>query len=386
MANNISRKDKKCICGTVLVLLDLWKKKGDPGWVLYWIIEQFARSDILHLVSLCKLQKRRSYRGYIFMRNGHLLYSDSEKQFLLFRLQYRQRCFKFLMLRTDISKLWILAEQAGVVLPVDDNPAAREKMKRQVLEKATNLAKGFLINYRVRRGLQPGIICRQGSRSSAVGKLSSRVCSANWRSAELSGAKWLPTAGYNRGRPGDQWQNRPSPTVFATGLYFQGMQRTDGWFGGQVLGDTLPKYLNSPKRLFSKSGPCMTASGQTVYRRKRLCCGGGRLHGCTHGLVWITNTVATGYCSYYGTRALVVEQYCNVIFAFDADVAGVAATMGLDILRGGLWVSAEHSEGKSWWFSKTTRCRLEELIGGHIIEINFAVCRPGRWSPQWRKN
>ncbi len=310
------------------------------------------RSDILHLVSrYVKLQKKgRNYTGlcpFHEERTPSFTVTPEKQIFYCFGCNIGGDVFKFLMLKENLTfseAVKTLAEQAGVVLPVDDNPAARERnAKRQVLEKATNLAKEFFANklqsaagaaardYLQARGLDP----RQWE-NFQVG-----FAPANWQSLldylVQNGCRQqdiieagLATSG-KTGHIYDRFRNR---IIFPIG---DAAGRTVG-FGGRVLDDTLPKYLNSPETpFFSKSRTLygLHQARQSIREKDCVVVVEGYMDVLMAHQYGFTNTVATlGTALTMEHGRLLLNNSRNVIFAFDADVAGVAATMrGLDILR-----------------------------------------------------
>ncbi len=323
------------------------------GFIPNEIIETVRlRTDILHVISrYVKLQKKgRNFTGLCPFHNERTpsFTVTPEKQiFYCFGCNVGGDVFKFLMLKENLTfseAVKTLAEQAGVVLPVDDNPAARERnAKKKVLKEANNLARDFFVNslqgrlaaearhYLQGRGLTP-----QMWKNFQIG-----FAPANWQSLfdylVQKGCRQqdiieagLATSG-KTGRIYDRFRNR---IIFPIG---DAAGRTVG-FGGRVLDDTLPKYLNSPETpFFSKSRILygLHQARQSIREKDCVVVVEGYMDVLMAHQYGFTNTVATlGTALTVEHGRLLLNNSRNVIFAFDADAAGAAATMrGLDILR-----------------------------------------------------
>lgn len=109
-------------------------------------------------------------------------------------------------------------------------------------------------------------------------------------------------------------------------------------FGGRVLDDTLPKYLNSPEtKLFNKSNTLygLNFAIPGIRDKNYAIVMEGYLDVITAHQFGITNTVASLGTALTKDHGKILMRYThNIITCFDADAAGIAATVrGLDILQ-----------------------------------------------------
>lgn len=109
-------------------------------------------------------------------------------------------------------------------------------------------------------------------------------------------------------------------------------------FGGRVLDDTLPKYLNSPEtQLFNKSTTLygLNFAIPGIRDKNYAIVMEGYLDVITAHQFGITNAVASLGTALTKEHGKMLMRYThNIITCFDADAAGIAATVrGLDILQ-----------------------------------------------------
>ncbi|MDD4766547.1 MAG: DNA primase [Desulfotomaculaceae bacterium] len=310
------------------------------------------RSDILYVISrYVQLKKKgKSYTGLCPFhddRTPSFTVTPGKQIFHCFGCNVGGDVFKFLMLKENLTfseAVKTLAEQAGIVLPADDNPAARKRdAKRERLKKANNLAKDFFINnlqhqeaaaakhYLQGRGLSPEVL--EGFQigfalpgwQSLLDYLGKKGC----RQQDLVEAG-LAVSG-ETGRCYDRFRNRIMFPIWDAAGRIVG-------FGGRVLDDTLPKYLNSPETPFFSKGRTLYGlyqARQSIREKNCVIVVEGYMDVITAHQYGITNTVASlGTALTVEHGRLLLNHSRNVIFAYDADAAGVAATIrGLDILQ-----------------------------------------------------
>ncbi|WP_432664607.1 DNA primase [Wukongibacter baidiensis] len=109
-------------------------------------------------------------------------------------------------------------------------------------------------------------------------------------------------------------------------------------FGGRVLDDSVPKYLNSPESpIFNKSNTLygLNLARNELGKEKKLVVVEGYTDVISLYQFGIKNAVATLGTSLTKNHAQLFKRYCEeVIIAYDADTAGEAATIrGMDILN-----------------------------------------------------
>ena len=108
-------------------------------------------------------------------------------------------------------------------------------------------------------------------------------------------------------------------------------------FGGRVLDDSLPKYLNSPETvLFNKSRNLYGLNFAKNARTGQLIVVEGYMDVISLHQNGIINTVASLGTALTEEQARIIKRYCNeVILSYDGDQAGQAATLrGIDVLSG----------------------------------------------------
>ncbi len=106
-------------------------------------------------------------------------------------------------------------------------------------------------------------------------------------------------------------------------------------FGGRVLDDSLPKYLNSPETLvFNKSRNLYGLNFAKNSGESTLIIVEGYMDVISLQQNGIINTVASLGTALTREQASILKKYCTeVIIAYDSDAAGQAATLrGMDIL------------------------------------------------------
>lgn len=107
-------------------------------------------------------------------------------------------------------------------------------------------------------------------------------------------------------------------------------------FGGRVLDDSKPKYLNSPETYIFKKGTNLYGLNYAIKQRTRkLIIVEGYMDCITLHQYGIENVVASLGTALTMNQGRLLKRYADrVIISYDADVAGQAATMrGLQILK-----------------------------------------------------
>ncbi len=100
-------------------------------------------------------------------------------------------------------------------------------------------------------------------------------------------------------------------------------------FGGRVLGDGVPKYLNSPEtEIFSKSKNLYNLNLAKKSNSKEMILVEGYMDAITIYQAGFTNVVASLGTAFNENHARVLKSYANsVILLFDSDEAGVKAVL-----------------------------------------------------------
>ncbi len=256
--------------------------------------------------------------------------------------------FKFLMLKENLNfyeAVHMLAQQAGVAIPSTESPARREKRRRQAgLLQINSLAKDYFHHilqhhqaaatarqYLTGRGLTPEVLehfqvgFALPDWNSLLGFLSKKDCQPQ-EAVEVG-----LVSKSEAGRYYDRFRNRVMfPIWDATG-------RVIG-FGGRVLDDSLPKYMNTPETSFFSKGRILYGlhlARQSIREKGFVVVVEGYMDVITAHLHGVTNAVASLGTAFTVDQGRLLMNYSrNVVIAYDADAAGVAATIrGLDILQ-----------------------------------------------------
>ncbi len=106
-------------------------------------------------------------------------------------------------------------------------------------------------------------------------------------------------------------------------------------FGGRVMDNTMPKYLNSPETIvFNKSRNLYGLNFAKSSGKNSLLIVEGYMDVISLHQNGITNVVASLGTALTNEQATIIKKYCSeVIIAYDSDTAGQAATLrGIDIL------------------------------------------------------
>lgn len=107
-------------------------------------------------------------------------------------------------------------------------------------------------------------------------------------------------------------------------------------FGGRVLDDSKPKYLNSPETLIFNKGHNLYGLNFAVEQNndRKIIIVEGYMDAIALHQFGISNAVASLGTALTREQAKLLKRYCDeVIICYDADTAGQAATLrGLDIL------------------------------------------------------
>lgn len=324
------------------------------GFIPDEIIETVRlRSDILHVVSrYVQLKKTgKNYTGscpFHDDRTPSFTVTPDKQIFHCFGCNVGGDVFKFLMLKEGLNffeAVKTLAEQAGIVLPADDSPAARKRdARRESLKQVNNLAKDFFIknlqhheaaaarNYLQGRGLSPEVLERFQIGFALPGwqTLLEYLGKKGFQQQDIV-ESGLAVIKAETGRCYDRFRNRVMfPIWDAAG-------RVVG-FGGRVLDDTLPKYLNSPETAFFSKGRTLYGlhqARQHIREKGYVIVVEGYMDVITAHQYGATNTVASLGTALTVEHGRILMNYSrNVVIAYDADAAGVAATIrGLDVLQ-----------------------------------------------------
>jgi len=310
--------------------------------------EVFSRADILDVIAEhVRLEKKgKNYVGlcpFHQEKTPSFTVTPARQMFYCFGCGLGGNVFRFLMLKENLSfpeSVRYLAGRVGVDIPVTASPR-EEKYERyyRVNEWARDFFRGRLDqgadagearSYLKKRGLTPEVRDRfqLGFAPPAGLALTRFLEQKGCTPAELAelGLAVKGERGYY-----DRFRKR---IIFPV---WNAAGRVVG-FGGRVLDDSQPKYLNSPETPVFHKGqtlyalhlarPAMRDEGRAVVVE-------GYLDAITAHQFGIRNTVASLGTSLTREQGRFLMRYTmEALIAYDADAAGVAAAIrGLDLLQ-----------------------------------------------------
>jgi DNA primase len=316
-----------------------------------WIDEVRERNDIVDVISEYVLLKPQG-KGFVGLCPFHAektpsFHVNPEKQlYHCFGCGAGGNVFTFIMAMEKldfVEAVKFLAERAGMALPqtTDAEEFIRSKSRRERI---------YQINRETARYYHRMLFSPEGGQ--ALSYLKSRGLDLNtirkfgigyapdgWENAKqhLLGLGFeeelLIQSGIvvsSKGRTYDRFRNRVIfPIIKPRGLVVG--------FGGRVLDDSLPKYLNSPESpVFHKSS---TLFGLNLIRAgsslDHMIIAEGYMDVVTLHQFGFKNAVASLGTSLTQHQAKLIRRYTQQVYiAYDGDVAGQKATLrGLDILQ-----------------------------------------------------
>lgn len=318
------------------------------------LIEEIRyRNDIVEVISEY-VPLRRAGKNYLGLcpfhheRTPSFTVSPEKQMFYCFGCQAGGNLFTFLMKKDNMSFLdavRTLAERAGVPLPQEEGSPeeAQRRKERELTLQVLALAAEFY--HRVLLESGKGEEARRYLKSRGLEDETVSRFHLGWAPAEWEA---LTSTLVRRGFSPDLLVRAglASPREQGSGCYdrFRGRVmfpirdrrgRVLG-FGGRVLGDGQPKYLNSPEtRLFNKRSVLfgLDLAAGAIRSAGRAVVVEGYMDVITAHQHGITNTVASLGTALSREQAALVRQYAPLaILAYDSDTAGEKATLrGLDI-------------------------------------------------------
>lgn len=231
-----------------------------------------------------------------------------------------------------------LANLAGVTLPAQDTSYNDNRKRLQELNRdAARFFYSTLLSpegkigydYLTRRGLRPGTIKRYGLgfAPDSWDSLMNAMTTKGYTKAELRDLGLIKPN--NHGGFYDQFRNRVMfPIIDIRGNVVA--------FGGRVMDDSKPKYLNSPEtKLFSKSRNLFSLNFAKKNTSRRLILAEGYMDVIALNQAGFTEAVASLGTSLTQEQAKLIKRFADeVVISYDADGAGQnAAARAADILK-----------------------------------------------------
>ena len=309
------------------------------------LIEEIrSRNDIVDVISAyVKLQKKgSSYFGLCPFHNEKspsFSVSGQKQMYYCFGCGAGGNVFTFLMEYenyTFVEAVKALAQRAGITLP-EAEPSAQEKkeasLRQRLLEINKLAAKYFYYQLTQPQGEQARNYL-EGRKLSHETIVKFGLGYSNKFSNDLY--QYLKSAGYDdyilketglisldekRGGHDKFWNRVMFPIMDIN-------NRVIG-FGGRVLGDGTPKYLNSPEtKLFDKSRNLYGLNLARRSRRPNMIICEGYMDVISMHQAGFDNAVASLGTAFTSPQASLLKRYTDeVLLAYDSDGAGVKAAL-----------------------------------------------------------
>ncbi|MGL5417142.1 MAG: DNA primase [Clostridium sp.] len=236
----------------------------------------------------------------------------------------------------------ILAEKVNIPLGLEDKSNSKVNMKKDLLYKVNvEAARYFFANLQKKKEKKEYFL-RRGISETTIKRFGLGYAEEGWQN--LKG--YLNKKGFNdeilleaglilksekNGTTYDRFRNRVMFPVFD----YKG--RVIG-FGGRVLDDSKPKYLNSPETLIFQKGTNLYGLNFAIKNKvteRYFIMVEGYMDLISLNQYGIHNVVASLGTALTVKQARLLKRYADkVIISFDADVAGQTATLrGLEILK-----------------------------------------------------
>lgn len=228
----------------------------------------------------------------------------------------------------------LLAERSGMAVPEKRNGSPDNSHRRTRIYEMNRLAANFFyknlisgkdragINYFIQRQLTPQTIKKfgLGFASDSWDELCTLLTSKGYSENEIVDA-WLGGRSQKSGKLFDMFRKRVMfPIVDLRGNVIG--------FGGRVLDDSKPKYLNTSKTpVFDKGSNLFAMNFAKDSDSKRIILCEGYMDVIAVNQAGFTNAIATLGTAITPDQARLVKRYAEeVIVAYDSDGAGQAAT------------------------------------------------------------
>ena len=229
-----------------------------------------------------------------------------------------------------VEAVRFLAAKAGMTVPEDETDNGLGKLKTRILE-ANRLAARFFHENLIHTPQALQYIRNRGLSDKTIRHFGLGFAKNSWsdltqylRSKGYSDEELYQAALVAKGRNGsyyDQFRNRfMFPIIDVRGSVIG--------FGGRVLDDSKPKYLNSADTpVFKKSRNLFALNFAKNTKERSLILGEGYMDVIAMHQAGFTNAVATLGTSLTSDQARIISQYAKeVIIAYDSDTAGQTAT------------------------------------------------------------
>lgn len=235
-----------------------------------------------------------------------------------------------------------LADKAGIPLELGNAKESQITKKKELLYKVNTEAARYYFYNLQRTSFAKEYFLKRGIREEVIKRFGLGYAQDRWNDLIM----YLKKKGFNenllleaglilksekKGNTYDRFRNRVMFPVFDVRGKVIG-------FGGRVLDDSKPKYLNSPETVVFHKGTNLYGlnfATKNKLEQDYIIIVEGYMDLISLHQHGITNTVASLGTALTINQARLLKRYVNkVIISYDADVAGQTATLrGLEILR-----------------------------------------------------
>lgn len=309
------------------------------------------KNDIVDVVSGYVRMKQRgaNYVGLCPFHNektGSFSVSPSRQIFKCFGCGIGGNVFTFIMQYenyTFVEAMKMLAERAGVKLPeaeYDENARRAMNVKARIMELNKDAANYFYFQLRAPQG-EVGMRYFKNRELSDETMKKFALGYSNVKSNDL--VLYLRSKGYTDKEIVDSGvasfhEKYGLHDKFWNRVMFpiQDINSKVIGFGGRVIGEGEPKYLNSPETVvFDKSRNLYGMNFARTSRKGYLILCEGYMDVIAMHQAGFTEAVASLGTAFTGGQAAILRRYAdNIVLAYDSDGAGTkAALRAIDILR-----------------------------------------------------
>ncbi len=318
------------------------------------VIEEIkARNELVGVVEQYVRLDKRSGANYFGLCPFHaedtpsFSVSPSKQIYYCFGCHKGGNVIHFIM---DIEKctypqaIRLLAERAGVQIPEPDDEAYRQRseLNKNLMAILLETARYYYLNLIGDTGLEGRQYLQQrGITTQTARKFGLGFAALEWdglyrhlRSKQFTDDELLLKSGlFKRGKSGNLYDLFRHRLMFPI---FDVMGRVIA-FGGRVLDDSLPKYINSPENpIYTKGRHLYGLNLAKNSHQPNLVVVEGYMDAIAMHQAGVDNAVASLGTALTENQAQLLRKFTEtVIIGYDADAAGQAAALrSLDILSG----------------------------------------------------
>lgn len=307
-------------------------------------------NDIVDVISET-VRLKRTGRSYVGLCPFH---NDKSPSFSVSQDKQIYKCFScgeagnvitFVMKQknlTFIEAVKVLAEKANIPINLGNGEPSKISKKKDLLYKVNVEAGRYFFGNLMADKKAKEYFINRGIQESTIRKFGLGYAKDGWNNIiyhlkrkgineSVMLEAGLVSKNEQRGTVYDRFRNRVMFPVFDI------KGRVIG-FGGRVLDDSKPKYLNSPETLVFEKGTNLYGLNLAIksdMKERYFIIVEGYMDCISLHQYGITNAVASLGTALTVNQARLLKRYADkVIISYDADVAGQTATLrGLEILR-----------------------------------------------------